>query len=64
MGVYAQVRFALAGVIWHILNVVLKWSADAEVDKAFAKLKAASASASASIAARNERRAAILLRRI
>jgi hypothetical protein len=43
MGVWARVRSAVAGVIWHILDVVLEWSTDAEVDKAFAELKTVSA---------------------
>jgi hypothetical protein len=47
MGVWTCVRSALARITRHILDVVLKWGADAEVDKAFTKLKTVSASNSA-----------------
>ena len=46
MGVWAQVRSTPVGIIWHILDVVLKRGTDAEIDKALTKLKAMSASVS------------------
>jgi hypothetical protein len=46
MGVWIRVRSTPAGIVWHILDIVLKWGADAEIDKAFTKLKAVSASVS------------------
>ena len=62
MGVWTQVRSALCDIAGHILDVVLKWSADAEVDKTFTKLKIPSALAST--VARHGSRVAILQLRI